>query len=123
MMKVLIPVILIFLLWGCSNKGNTQPDILNKDKMAAVLWDIMRANSFTELYIKKDSLKNATLENMKLQQQIFTIHNVSKEAFYKSYNYYSLQPDQMRVILDSIAARSERNRIQVYQQPPAPILK
>jgi hypothetical protein len=123
MMKVLIPVILIFLQWGCSNKGNTQPDILNKDKMAAVLWDIMRANSFTELYIKKDSLKNATLENMKLQQQIFTIHNVSKEAFYKSYNYYSLQPDQMRVILDSIAARSERNRIQVYQQPPAPILK
>src|SRR6187397_3052401 len=106
MMKVLIPVILIFLQWGCSNKGNTQPVILNKDKMAAVLWDIMRANSFTELYIKKDSLKNATLENMKLQQQIFTIHNVSKEAFYKSYNYYSLQPDQMRVILDSIAARS-----------------
>ena len=123
MMKVLIPVILIFLQWGCSNKGNTQPAILNKDKMAAVLWDIMRANSFTELYIKKDSLKNATLENMKLQQQIFTIHNVSKEAFYKSYNYYSLQPDQMRVILDSIAARSERNRIQVYQQPPAPVLK
>ena len=123
MMKVLIPVILIFLQWGCSNKGNTQPDILNKDKMAAVLWDIMRANSFTELYIKKDSFKNATLENMKLQQQIFTIHHVSKEAFYKSYNYYSLQPDQMRVILDSIAARSERNRIQVYQQPPAPILK
>lgn len=123
MMKVLIPVILIFLQWGCSDKGNKQPGILNKDKMAAVLWDIMRANSFTELYIKKDSLKNATFENMKLQQQIFTLHNVSREAFYKSYNYYSLQPDQMRVILDSITARSERNRIQGYQQQPTPILK
>ena len=122
-MKVFLFVILIFLVWGCSNKGNTQANILKKDKMAAVLWDVMRANSFTELYIKKDSLKNPMLENRKLQQQIFMLHDVSKDDFYKSYQYYLSQPDQMRVILDTIAARSERNRIQGYQQPTPKIFK
>ena len=122
-MKVFTFVILILLLLGCSNKRNTQAKILDKDKMAAVLWDVIRANSFTELYIKKDSLKNAMLENRKLQQQIFMLHNVSKDDFYKSYQYYLYQPDQMRVIIDTIAARSERNRIQSYQQQTPKILK
>ncbi|MEO6721315.1 MAG: DUF4296 domain-containing protein [Ferruginibacter sp.] len=123
-MKSFISAILIvWLLLGCSDNGKSSSDILDKQKMTSVLWDIMRANSYTELFIKKDSLKDLMMENMKLQQQIFTVHKVSKEDFYKSYSYYASQPDQMRSILDSIGAKAERDRFKPYERNNRPILK
>jgi hypothetical protein len=89
--------------------------ILGKEKMQAVMWDIIGANSFTEQFIKRDSLKNAVVENMKMQQKIFSMHNITKEDFYKSYNYYCSQPDLMRTLLDSIVARGERDRIKMIE--------
>lgn len=123
-MKASISMILIvFLLAACADKGKSMSGILDREKMTAVLWDIMRANSYTELFIKKDSLKNVMMENMKLQQQIFLLHHVDKEDFYKSYNYYVSQPDKMRPILDSISARSDRNRFRSYEPSSKPVAK
>lgn len=100
---------------GCSDVDKAPSNLLAKEKMQLVMWDLLEANSFTQRYIKMDSLKNPAIENLQMQQQIFQLHKVSKEDFYKSYDYYSSHPDQMRILLDSIVAIGERNKINMIE--------
>ena len=115
-MKALVITILIITTVGCSNNNEGKfSELLSKEKMQAVLWDVIGADVFTEQFIKKDSSKSASTENMKLQNKIFAIHKVSKEIFYKSYDYYMLHPEDMKIILDSMTASAERDRSKMLQ--------
>jgi len=78
--------------------------------MQAVLWDVIQADAFTTDFIKKDSFKNAAAENLKLQQQIFAIHKVTKADFYKSYDYYKTNTAEFRKIIDSMIVQTERKK-------------
>lgn len=120
-MKVVAVIILMSCLAGCTDKEGLPSGILKKEKMQAVLWDIIQAESYTTLFITKDSLKNAPVENARLQQKIFAIHKISKEEFYKSYDYYTLHAEIMRAVLDSITAKGEREKYKtLYNNIPIP---
>lgn len=108
-MKLMILPLIIFF-FSCNGKKNASGEIISKTKMQAVLWDIIRADSFTQQFIKKDSTKNPVFENARLQQQIFLNHKITREDFEKSYSYYKEHPDLMRPLLDSITAIAERQR-------------
>lgn len=95
---------------SCTNNGKTPSGILKPEKMQAVLWDVIKAEAFTTEFIKKDSAKNAAEENLKLQQQIFAIHQVSKDDFYNSYNYYKTNTPVFKVMLDSMIVQAGRNK-------------
>lgn len=97
-----------FCLASCKDKNAVPAGILDKDKMQAVLWDIIRAESFTNTFSKRDSTKNLVLEDATLQHQIFAIHHVTKDEFYTSYEYYRMHPELMAVVLDSISAVNMR---------------
>ena len=121
-MKGSIVFILIISLSGCRDKDGLPGGILKKEKMQAVFWDVLQAESYTTQFIKKDSSKNSLLENAKLQQQIFAIHKITKEDFYESYDYYKNHIELMRVLLDSITASGEREKYKVlYNQPLVPV--
>ena len=45
-----------------------------------------------------------------MQQEIFNIHHVSKEEFYKSYDYYKTHTALFNQMLDSITVQDERNK-------------
>ena len=75
------------LLFGCSSKKLPR-DVLPPDKMSAVLWDEMRADAYTSVFLLKDTAKNAAVENIRLQQEIFQKYHTDKETFYRSYEYY-----------------------------------
>ena len=98
------------LLFSCSNKQALPPAILKPAVMQKVMWDILRADAFTFDFIKRDSTKKPEAENVKLQQQVFAIHKVSKEDFYKSYNYYKVHPDLLQPILDSMISKATRDK-------------
>ena len=100
----------VSLLFSCGNKEKQTAGILKPEKMQAVLWDIIRADVFTTQYIARDSSKNLTEENLKLQQQIFVIHHTTKEEFYRSYSYYKNNSKEMRTILDSMVNQADRKR-------------
>ncbi len=78
--------------------------------MQTVLWDVLRADAFTFEFIKKDSTKKPETENVKLQQQIFAIHKISKEEFYRSYEYYTAHTDLMQPMMDSIISKATREK-------------
>jgi len=109
---------LMIVLFASCGKNKMSSDILKPDKMQAVFWDILRADAFTEDFQKKDSTKNANEENVKLQKQVFLIHNTSREQFYKSYDYYKQQPDLMKTLLDSIINKANRERSQIQLRKP-----
>lgn len=120
-MKVFVVIILIsFCMAGCDKEG-LPSGILEKEKMQAVLWDFIQAEAYTTQFIKKDSIKNDTFENAKLQQQIFALHNISKKEFYNSYDYYAGHVELMRTLLDSISLKAEREKYKIlYFKEPLP---
>ena len=115
-MKSLFLVIAVFCMIGCSDKQRSSSGILGKEKMQAVMWDIIQADVFTEQFVKRDSSKNARLENMQLQNKIFALHKVTRVDYYKSYNYYIYNTDLMKVILDSMSTKAEKDRTKMIEQ-------
>jgi hypothetical protein len=118
-MRVIIPALMTFLIFGCTNTNKVPEDILSKKKMEVVLWDIIQAERFNVLFQFKDSAsKNILLERFKLYEQVFALHKVSKDDFVKSYKYYLSRPDMAKVIFDSITVKAERQKAATYKPAP-----
>jgi hypothetical protein len=111
MQKPILFFILFFLL-SCNNK--LPKGILEEKKMEKVLWDILKVDTYSKTYIAKDSTKNAAIENAKMQQQIFDLHKITKDQFYKSYNYYLANGDLIKPLLDSIANKANIEKYSNY---------
>jgi hypothetical protein len=109
-MQKYIVVLCTFFLFSCENKNSIPSGILKPQKMEIVLWDILRADVFAFDFIKKDTLKNPELENVILQQKIFAVHKISKEEFYKSYEFYKAHPNIMQPMLDSLISKATREK-------------
>lgn len=114
MMRRAILMAVTCMLFSCGAKEKLPAGVLQPAKMQAVLWDVIRADVFTNEFIKKDSTKNAVAENLKLQQQAFAIHKVSREDFYESYDYYKAHSAAFKKIMDSMVLKAERDR---YSKP------
>ena len=100
----------LILLSSCGDKNKIPADVIKIDKMQAVLWDVIRAEAFTKQFIKPDSVKTAAKENLKLQQEIFAIHKITRADFYKSYDYYKSNTPLFQKMLDSMVAVAGRDR-------------
>lgn len=121
-MKWLIPLALLFVFWTACSDSNTVPSgIIAKEKMEKVLWDIIQADQFSTNYLKKDSAKiNVKFETMKLYDEVFLMHHVTREQFQKSYKFYLDHPDLTKVMFDSLSARASRERNEIYRRPIKP---
>ena len=78
--------------------------------MQGVLWDIIRAETYSSHLVISDNTKNRVEDEARLQKQIFVIHGVSKEDFYKSYNYYKKNTLLMKTLLDSMINKAGREK-------------
>jgi hypothetical protein len=99
------------VVFSCSPKNTLPDDVIEPGKMQDVFWDYIRADIYTTDFIKRDTSKNALLENIKLQKAIFRQHNITKEQFYKSYTYYVSKPELMKAIIDSMVAHHSRDQL------------
>jgi len=57
-----------------------------------------------------DSIIDSTQKNLALYNKIFQLHNISKDEYYTSYDYYKNHPNEMKILLDSVAAFGTRRR-------------
>ncbi len=102
---------LLILLVSCSR--SKYPDgVLVPEKMQAVYWDYLRADVYAKEMLSKDSSRNIDSANIQFQQQLFEKHKVSKETFYKSYDYYISHQLLMKDMLDTMQVRQQ----QLWQQ-------
>ena len=107
-MRYFLLFFISILFFSCTGKNELPKGILKPVKMQDVFWDYIRADVYTTEYIKKDSSKNAAIENLKLQDKVFRLHHTSREEFYKSYTWYSNHKELMRAMVDSMTARKLR---------------
>lgn len=97
--------VLLSVLLACSGKKNDLPGtVLPKDKMQAVLWDIMRADQFLGDYVlNKDSSVKKDSVRISYYRQILASYNITQEEFRESFSYYTSHPALMGSILDSMS--------------------
>lgn len=117
-MRVVAGLLAMLLMVGCSDKDNVPSGILSRDKMEKVLWDMVQADQYSSLYLLKDSARiNVKTETQKLYEEVFRLHDISREDFRKSYQYYQEHPDLTRSVFDSLLARGNRLRTESYSRP------
>ena len=97
-----------YLLLSCANDG-PKGTVLKEEAMGRVLFDLLQADAFSEQFLGADSLGRSK-KVIALQEQIFSLHNISQADFQASYSYYAGNPTLMTRILDSIVSRSEQSR-------------
>ena len=121
-MRIIVGLLAILLiLAGCSGKDRIPSGILPKAKMEDILWDMIQADQFSAIYLAKDSARiNVKMEDLRLYQQVFRLHQVSRDEFRKSLHYYEDRPDLIRTVFDSLLSRGNRLRTESYNKPAPP---
>jgi hypothetical protein len=57
--------------------------------------------------VKKETFAN--------YERVFKVHHVTKEEFFKSYNYYLQHPDKNKILMDTVVAYANRQRAELYK--------
>ncbi|HXB07908.1 MAG TPA: DUF4296 domain-containing protein [Puia sp.] len=108
---------------GCSDKKGVPSGVLAREDMQMVLWDMIQADQYATFFAKDSAHLNLKLENMRLYEQVFQLHHVSREEFARSYKYYMAHPELTQTLLDSLIAMGNRIRDESYRRaatrPPA----
>ena len=114
-MKKLISSILVLLLISCSAGDEMPKTVLPISKMKVVIWDMSLADAMaSEKYaIKKDSQRIMVTG---LYNKVFSLHQINKSTFYKSFAYYEAHPTVMQTLFDSVNAYGNRQKGKVYQR-------
>jgi hypothetical protein len=107
-------LLFIIFVMACVNRNSVPKNIIPKNEMQKVLWDMIQADQFSKLFLSKDSSKNIKLENMKLYDEVFQLHHITREEFQKSYQFYISRPDIFKMVLDSLSAQANRRQREVY---------
>ena len=116
-MKFLQYIQLVFLtmmLWSCSGAGFNSVEVIGKDRMANILYDIALAEAFVETYQLKDSSLNKDSALQKEIDLVLKYHGVEPLRFSKSYQFYQQHPKDFKVLVDTANARAIRNRENSY---------
>lgn len=102
-MKLIIPLVIIFLS-GCKS-DNIPGNILPKEKMEKVLWEMLQAEEWAYHAHPADSIarKQAALENY---AKVYQLNEIDSATFSRSYNYYCEHPTVLLPVLDSARNRA-----------------
>ena len=105
------------LLAACSDKTSVPFGILSVDKMAPIVWDMAEADQYAAMLNKDSAHVDPKMERLRLYEQVFRSHGISREKFEKSYNYYKEHPEINQILYDSLTAQGTRYRTEAYAHP------
>jgi len=115
-MKILIGAgIMFLLLMQVSCRNETKTAILPVDSMKVIMWDMMKADEWFSRKITQDTNAIRNKEDVKLYEMVFKVHGITRERYFASYRYYEGRPASFKVLLDSIDALANRERLKRYQ--------
>ena len=108
MRQLVIFLCIILFIVACSSKNKVPKDVLPKQQMEDVMWDLLRGGEMLEVYkLPKDSSNNKAAIAQQYYDEIFLLHKTDRAAFQKSYTWYQQHPALMRDILDSISNKKD----------------
>lgn len=96
---------ILLALVSCSSSSDTLP----KEKMEKVMWDVAQSSELLNGYVYyKYPEQNRAALNDAMLQRVFKIHDITKEQFNKTLDYYEKRPDELKTIIDTIISRQKR---------------
>jgi hypothetical protein len=118
-------LMILAMALGCSDKNRVPSGVLPRQKMEDVLWDMIQADQYSSFLTKDSAHIHLKEERLRLYEQVFLLHGVSRDQFRKSYDYYMAHPDLTQTLFDSLQAKGNRMRAESYSRPastPQPTL-
>ncbi len=106
MRNYIVCSLFILFLFACKSKKK----VIEIPKMKLIMWDMVTADALVQQQFALDSIIDSTKKNVGYYNKIFALNNVSKEEYFDSYNYYTQHPNEMKILLDSLAAFGVRMR-------------
>lgn len=108
---VLVCVLMVTVM-SCRS-GTPKEELLVPDSMKVIMWDMMRADEIYLRILAKDTTADDRKENIRLYEQVFALHKITKKQFDSSYRYYASHPNLFKRLLDSLDtyAISERSKL------------
>ena len=103
-MRISLLLIAASIFTGCRNTDRIPSDVIPKEKMQAVLRDMMRADQFLSDYVfSRDSTIKKDSTSIEYYSRIFAIHQISKKEFQRSFTFYKNHPAFLKTIMDSLS--------------------
>jgi len=97
----------LYFLTGCKDKEDT-PNLLSRQQMENVMWDLMRADLFVNNYmVIQDSALDKKKQSRLLYAQVLKMNHVTQKAFKESFNYYRGHPELMKALMDTLSRRND----------------
>lgn len=112
----LLTIFFLFVFISCNTKK-----VLPLNTMRLVIWEMACADEMVlEQQAKDTSLKKNQTDSLRktLYQKVFSIHKISKDEFYTSYNYYLQKPDVFKTLIDSVQSYGLKQREKLNLNPP-----
>ena len=98
---ILFVIISVSLISSC-HLGPAKEKPMEIDRMKMVMWDLMKADEWYLLTTAKDTLAKTKHENIRLYEQVFSIHAIKRDQFYNSLQFDEAHPLEMKVLMDSV---------------------
>jgi uncharacterized protein DUF4296 len=109
---------IILFLGGCTNHTKIPPGIIGKEKMEKILWDMIQADRYVSSFIMTRNVDSPSVKKEKaaiMYEKVFRLNGTTRDQFLKSYKFYLGRPDITKIMFDSISARAERQRGDLYK--------
>jgi hypothetical protein len=108
-MRQLIFVLLLGLV-ACSDKHTLPKDVIVPVSMQKIVWDMLQADEVALQNKLKDTTIVLKNESFKLYDKVFAIHKVSRDQFYKSYEYYQKHPHLYKALMEGVKSIAQKER-------------
>ena len=115
-MKIVASLVVMLVLVSCAGKKDFPDDVISVKPMQKIVWDLLQADEIAFQRKTADSTVNLKETSFRLYDTVFAIHKVSREAFYKSYEYYQRHPQLYTSMMTGVKNIGEAER-KVSQSP------
>lgn len=105
----------LIVLSACSRSRKVPSDVIGKDRMGRILYDIGLAEGAVETEYYRDSSRNKDSLLRTQLDKVMAIHGTSREEFRRSYDFYKRNPLILKEVVDSLQSRAQRNQQRMFQ--------
>lgn len=86
---------------------------------------MLQADRFVNTYIlvRADTSMEKKKEAAVVYERVFNMHNITREEFTRSYEFYLGRPDISKIIFDSISSRADRRKAEAHMPRRSPLLQ
>jgi hypothetical protein len=105
---------LILLFPACIKKGKVPAEMIQKEKMGVVLFEMAMAEGYIDILYGRDSTINKDSMLPVEMDKVLAIHKITQKEFRDSYHFYKSNPDIFKEMTDTVYQRSQRNKDKMY---------